>query len=68
MNVIDRAGGLQKWPEALLAQLKNGGRLLPVSWRAPCEVRLGYKSDHASAGAKLNAAAPLRMGLPARRI
>jgi protein-L-isoaspartate(D-aspartate) O-methyltransferase len=63
-DVMIVQGGVAEVPEALLAQLKNGGRIACLFMDGPLgEVRLGYKSDHGISWRKsFNAAAPLLNG------
>ena len=63
-DVMIVQGGVAEVPEALLAQLKNGGRIACLFMEGPLgEVRLGYKSDHGISWRKsFNAAAPLLNG------
>ena len=57
-------GGVADVPEALLAQLKDGGRIACLFMDGPLgEVRLGYKSERGISWRKsFNAAAPVLDG------
>lgn len=63
-DVILVEGAVEVVPEALLAQLKDGGRLLAVVGRAPMGKAMTYRMSggHATAQPLFDAAAPLLPG------
>ena len=63
-DVVIVQGGVADVPEALLAQLKDGGRIACLFMDGPLgEVRLGYKSERGISWRKsFNAAAPVLDG------
>ena len=63
-DVVIVQGGVDDVPEALLAQLKDGGRIACLFMDGPLgEVRLGYKSERGISWRKsFNAAAPVLDG------